>query len=163
MGKNEETSFNGKEDTAGVIAPPPLIFLAFVLLGLLIHRLSPRGLIPEGLSGILGPILVVLSLSMFFLAVRQFKIAKTSVKPHEPTTTIITSGPYMFSRNPIYLAMAIQCLGVALWVNSIWLMGTLILAIVVITIGVIFREERYLERKFGHTYLNYKTGTRRWL
>ena len=102
-------------------------------------------------------------MTVFLLAVRQFRIAETSVKTREPTTAIITSGPYKFSRNPIYVTMATLCLGVAVWVNSIWLLGTLVLSIGVITIGVIFREERYLEQKFGDTYMDYKAGTRRWL
>jgi len=163
MKKEATPKDQGKKDNAGVIAPPPLIFLAFVILGLGIHRFFPMSLVSDEISGVFGPIFVILPITTFILAVRQFSTARTSVKTHEPTSAIITSGPYRFSRNPIYLAMVLQHFGIALWVNTLWLLATLVLVIPVITVGVILREERYLEPKFGDTYLEYKKRTRRWL
>jgi len=75
---------------------------------------------------------------------------------------IVRTGPYRFSRNPIYLAFSLLHLGISLWVNSAWLLSTLALAITVMTYLVIPREERYLERRFGEDYLQYKAVVRRW-
>jgi protein-S-isoprenylcysteine O-methyltransferase Ste14 len=85
------------------------------------------------------------------------------VPGNKPTTAIVRRGPYRFSRNPIYLAFSIFQLGIASWVNSIWLIGTLIAAVAVMASIVIPREERYLERRVGADYLDYKRSVRRWL
>jgi protein-S-isoprenylcysteine O-methyltransferase Ste14 len=81
----------------------------------------------------------------------------------KPTTVIVRTGPYRFSRNPIYLALSVLHLGIAIWVNSPWLVATLIVTVAVMAIVVIPREERYLEGRFGTEYLNYKASARRWL
>jgi protein-S-isoprenylcysteine O-methyltransferase Ste14 len=75
----------------------------------------------------------------------------------------VNNGPYRFSRNPIYLAFSVFHLGIACWLNSIWPLATLVAAIAVMAAVVIPREERYLERKFGADYLDYKRSVRRWL
>ena len=79
------------------------------------------------------------------------------------TTAIVRTGPYRFSRNPIYLAFSILQLGVACWVNSAWLIATLLAAVGLMASVVIPREERYLARRFGAEYLDYKRSVRRWL
>jgi protein-S-isoprenylcysteine O-methyltransferase Ste14 len=76
---------------------------------------------------------------------------------------IVRTGPYRFSRNPIYLAFSLLQLGIAIWVNSVWLLATLVGAVALIHSIVIQREEHYLERKFGAGYLDYKASVRRWL
>jgi protein-S-isoprenylcysteine O-methyltransferase Ste14 len=81
----------------------------------------------------------------------------------KPTTVIVRSGPYRFSRNPIYLAFSLLQPGIAIWVNSVWLLPTLVGAVALIHCVVIRREEQYLERKFGAQYLDYKASGRRWL
>ena len=72
-------------------------------------------------------------------------------------------GPYRLSRNPIYLAFSLFQLGIAIWVNSVWLLATLVGAVALIQSVVIPSEEQYLERKFGVQYLDYKASVRRWL
>jgi protein-S-isoprenylcysteine O-methyltransferase Ste14 len=78
-------------------------------------------------------------------------------------TAIVRTGPYRFSRNPIYLAFSVFQLGIAIWVNSLWLLATLAGALALIHYVVIPREEQYLERRFGAEYLDYKASVRRWL
>jgi protein-S-isoprenylcysteine O-methyltransferase Ste14 len=83
--------------------------------------------------------------------------------PPESTTVTLRAGPYRFSRNPIYLAFSVFQLGTTIWVNSVWLLATLVGAVALIHYVVIPREEQYLERKFGAQYLDYKASVRRWL
>ena len=76
---------------------------------------------------------------------------------------IVRTGPYRFSRNPIYLAFSLLQLGIAIWVNSLWLLATLVAAVALIHYVVVPKEEQYLERRFGTQYLEYKASVRRWL
>jgi protein-S-isoprenylcysteine O-methyltransferase Ste14 len=76
---------------------------------------------------------------------------------------IVHTGPYRFSRNPIYLAFSVFQLGIAIWVNSVWLLATLVGAVALIHCVLKRREEQYLELKFGAQYLDYKASVRRWL
>jgi protein-S-isoprenylcysteine O-methyltransferase Ste14 len=80
-----------------------------------------------------------------------------------PTTTIVQTGPYRFTRNPIYLGMFLGLVGLAIGFDSLWLLGTLVPFALVIRYGVVAREEAYLERKFGDVYCHYRARVRRWL
>lgn len=102
-------------------------------------------------------------MALFSVSVRKFRAAGTPVPGNKPTTAIVRSGPYRFSRNPIYLAFSLLQLGIAIWVNGLWLVATLIAAIAIMSYVVIPREERYLDKKFGAEYLDYKNSVRRWL
>jgi len=101
-------------------------------------------------------------MALFVSSAGKFRAAGTAVPANKPTTAIVRTGPYRFSRNPIYLAFSLLQLGIAIWVNSLWLLATLAVALALIHV-VIAREERYLERKFGAEYLAYKASVRRWL
>ena len=92
-----------------------------------------------------------------------FKRAGTDANPYRPSTALATDGPYRFSRNPAYLAMAITYVGITLAAEAPWALFMLAPAMLVIQYGVIAREERYLERLFGEDYLTYKRTTRRWI
>jgi protein-S-isoprenylcysteine O-methyltransferase Ste14 len=80
-----------------------------------------------------------------------------------PTTTIVETGPYRFTRNPIYLGMFVGLAGLAIAFDSLWLLGTLLVFAFAIRYGVVAREEAYLERKFGDAYRHYRARVRRWL
>jgi len=149
-------------DTPGLIARPPLIYLGSILVGVALHRLWPVAVVPAEWAASLGAPLIVAAAAVFLLAVRAFSVAGTPIQSVRPTTRIVQTGPYRFSRNPIYLAFTTLHLGIALWVNSAWLLGTLLLTLVLVSYGVIAREERYLERKFGEEYVRYKAAVRRW-
>ena len=153
----------GERDHAGVVAPPPLIYLTSILAGAGLQALRPLPFLPPGLAAAVGIPLVVVALVLFVFSIREFRRARTSVRPDRPTTAIIQSGPYRLSRNPIYLAMTLLHLGGAVWVNSLWLLITLAFALGVMSAGVIAREERYLERKFGEAYRDYRARVRRWI
>jgi protein-S-isoprenylcysteine O-methyltransferase Ste14 len=96
-------------------------------------------------------------------SVAKFRAAGTPVPARKPTTVIVRTGPYRFSRNPSYLAFSLFQLGIAIWINSLWLLVTLVGAVGLIHYVVIPREEQYLERRFGAQYSDYKISVRRWL
>ena len=85
-----------------------------------------------------------------------------SIPTGQPTDHIVAGGPYRFSRNPIYLGMVLLQIGIGVWANSLWFIGLAALSVVLLTWGVISREERYLARKFGPQYSTYKDRVRRW-
>lgn len=142
---------------------PPLIYLASMALGLVLHRVWPRPLVSDVTLATLGGALVVAALLLFGASVQRFRAAGTPVPARKPTTAIVRSGPYRFTRNPIYLAFSLLQLGIAAWVNSWWLVATLAAAVAIIHWVVVPREERYLEARFGSAYLDYKASVRRWL
>jgi len=152
-----------EKDNPGVIAPPPLIFLSGLLVGGLISGFFPVEILPRTLAVIAGISLAIAGLVIILTAIVQMRRAKTNVEPWKPTTAILDEGLYAVSRNPIYLAMALIYLGIAFLFNSFWFLPPLVLVLPAIHFGMILREEKYLERKFGSEYLNYKTSVRRWI
>lgn len=161
---NSPQSESGKE-TAGVIAPPPLIFVSILAVGLaidfLVYRM-PTGLLllPRGLA---GAVLAGLSILIVLAAWLRFRRAGTPVEPWRTSTALVTDGIYGWTRNPMYLAMALLYIAIALAVDSLVTMLLLIPLLVLLHYGVIRREERYLERKFGESYRIYRQRVRRWI
>ena len=145
------------------MARPPLVYAAAIAAGLLLELGWPLPFLPGALTASLGGFLAAVAIAVFLCSIRKFETAGTPVPGNKPTTVIVRTGPYRVSRNPIYLAFCIFQLGIASWVNSIWLIATLIAPVAVMTWVVIPKEEQYLERKFGTGYLNYKRSVRRWL
>ncbi|HLC41057.1 MAG TPA: isoprenylcysteine carboxylmethyltransferase family protein [Methylomirabilota bacterium] len=152
-----------KRDAPGMLVRPPIVLLGAIAIGLALQAFWRVTFVPGGLSAIIGAPLVGLSLILLALSVRKFRAAGTGIRAHQPTTLIVTSGPYRFSRNPIYLSFALLQIGLAIWVNTAWLLATLVPLLAIIRYGVISREEAYLERKFGEEYMRYKRSARRWL
>lgn len=146
----------------GVIRPP-FVYLGSIGLGLLLHWLWPMQLLPASLSVPTGVMLVLVAGTLFISAVRTFRKAGTPVPGNRPTSTFVRTGPYGFSRNPIYLAFTLLQMGLAAWVNSLAVLLTLLPALALMVLVVIPREERYLEGRFPSEYLQYKRGVRRWL
>jgi protein-S-isoprenylcysteine O-methyltransferase Ste14 len=154
---------NNTQDNAGVIAPPPLLYLGALLLSLIIHTRLPIPVLPRTLRGFLGGLSIGIGIATATIAMRMMKQAGTNVQPNQPTTSILVDGPYSVSRNPIYISLTLFYSGLGLLINSIWPFTLLPLILLVMNRGVIEREERYLERKFGQAYTSYKARVRRWL
>ncbi|MEE9247515.1 MAG: isoprenylcysteine carboxylmethyltransferase family protein [Dehalococcoidia bacterium] len=151
-------------DNAGVIAPPPVIYLPPLAAGLVLHFTFPLPFLPLGWVQLaIGPPIIGIAGLLALSSVWAMEKMGTAVSPNEPTTDIVTQGPFRFCRNPMYLALTIVYVGIALSVNALWVLVLVPVALVVISLGVIKREERYLERKFGEEYLGYKARVRRWL
>ena len=150
-------------DHAHVIAPPPLIAAAAMLLGAGLHYLWPVPLWPwpHAWAPTVACFAAVLTLAV--PAVRRIWRVRSSVLPHRATTALVTSGPFRFTRNPLYLAMGLLLAGVAFAVNSLAMLLVIVPWAVVMRHGVIAREERYLEGKFGEDYRAYCRRVRRWL
>ena len=142
---------------------PPLIYLVALVLGGALQLVQPLPFVPPTLALPLGASLVVIALVLFVWSILTFKKAGTPVPGNQPTTAIVGTGPYRLSRNPIYVAFSLLVLGAAVWLNSVWLLATLVAAMTLMHFIVIRREEAYLERKFGAQYLDYKRTVRRWL
>ena len=141
---------------------PPQVYLGTIALGLVLHFVWPVQLIPRRVAIAGGAIVIVLAVALFISAVRTFRAAGTPVPGNLPTTIIVNTGPYRFSRNPIYLAFSLLQLGLALCINSLTMLIMLVPAVAIMSFVVIPREERYLEAKFPTQYLPYKATVRRW-
>jgi protein-S-isoprenylcysteine O-methyltransferase Ste14 len=141
---------------------PPIVYAVAITTGALLQRATSLPFLSSALAAPLGATLVVLALALFVSSVARFRAADTPVPARKPTTAIVRTGPYRFSRNPIYLAFSVLQLGIALWANSLWLLVTLVGAVALVHYVVIRREEQYLERRFGDEYLAYKASVRRW-
>src|SRR5262245_26994814 len=161
-GEKAETGMVPQVANLGIIRPP-FVYLGAIALGLLLHFAWPVRLLSRAVSGPLGGSAVLVAVALFVWAVRTFRTAGTPVPGNLPTTTIVRTGPYRFSRNPIYLSFSLLQLGVAFWVNSLWLLVTLMSAVALMSLVVIPREEHYLESRFPSDYLPYKASVRRWL
>jgi protein-S-isoprenylcysteine O-methyltransferase Ste14 len=151
-----------RRGTAGVIAPPPVIYLGFLGLGFVLESLLPGAELP-GWAQWIGAVVIVAGVALMISFELAFKRAGTDANPYRPSTALATDGPYRFSRNPGYLGMAITYIGITLAAEAPWALVMLVPATLVIQYGVIAREERYLERPFGEEYLSYKRTTRRWI
>lgn len=151
------------KDHAGVVVPPPLIYLGFLALGLVLDYVWPVAGLPQTLQYVLGAVLIAAGLAVVILAWLRFRGAGTHIEPYKPTTAIITDGVYRFSRNPIYLALSGIYAGIGVALDNLWVLALLLPILLVIRFGVIAREERYLEDKFGEDYRRYRSTVRRWL
>jgi len=147
----------------GVRLHPPVIFAISILLGIGLHRAWPLAIpwIEDGRIYAICVLVIVAVLAIWSLI--EFSRARTDVRPDRPDTALITTGPYRYTRNPLYIGLSLIQLAAACWLNNLWIMLLLPLSIAVITQYAIAREERYLEKLFGQDYLDYKARVRRWL
>jgi protein-S-isoprenylcysteine O-methyltransferase Ste14 len=147
-----------------VVAPPPLIYLLPLVVALAVGRWQPSPVLPGRWPLLVGPAFLIAGCCLLWPALSAFRKARTNPKPWKPSTTLVTAGPYRFTRNPMYLGFTCIYLGVALWVNSLWpLLALLLVVLPVMQQFVIRREERYLERTFGAPYRAYLETVRRWI
>jgi len=153
----------GSTDHARLIAPPPLIAVAAVLAGLGLRVLSPAPLWPWPHRWLPVAACTAGVLLLAPAAAITMARAKTAILPHHTSTALVTAGPFRHSRNPLYLSMGLVVAGVAFAVNSLAVLLAIVPWAAVMRWGVIGREERYLEAKFGDDYRAYCRRVRRWL
>ena len=150
---------------AGVIALPPLIFLGFLAAATVLEAVVPLP-VPAAHAFpryVAGAALAVCGFVMIVMGTRRFQAAGTNIPPNLPTTALVVDGIYRRTRNPLYLGATLVYLGLSVAAGSFWAIGLVIPLLGVINTGVIAREERYLERKFGDAYRTYKARVRRWI
>lgn len=152
-----------EKDNAGVVFPPPFIFIGCLLIGFVADFIQPASMMPDSVQYPAGGLLIVLGVALVVSSFRQFRKHGTNIRPDRPVTAIVSEGPFRFTRNPIYLSLALLYLGISIAADSPWGVGMVIPALLIINFLVIPREERYLERTFGEEYLRYKSSVRRWL
>ena len=151
------------KDAPGVAFHPPILVMALAAAAWTLWREAPLPFLPEASARPLGVALGTISFVLFSSAVLALHRAGTQIPTHLPARVLVTSGPYRFSRNPIYLGLAIGFAAVAAWLNSAWFLAMAVLFVGLVSAGVIVREERYLREKFGAAYLQYCSEVRRWL
>ena len=154
---------NGIPDTAHVLILPPLLYGAAFVIGLLLHLVFPIYILSTPLARWIGVVCVLVSLPLALATFRVLSRAHTPVDPMKPTTALVTEGPFRYSRNPIYVALTLLYVGVALLINALWILLLVVPALVVLRYGVIAREEAYLTRTFGDAYRQYTAQVRCWL
>jgi uncharacterized protein (TIGR02453 family) len=152
-----------QRDNPGVLVFPPLLFSGSLVLGLLLHWLMPWHPVRDAQARVIGCLLVLLSLIIGVWGNRTMQKAGTNVNPNQPTIALVTDGPFRFSRNPLYLSLSGLYLGITLLVNALWPSLLFIPLMLVAHHGIVRREERYLEAKFGDAYRAYRARVRRWL
>jgi protein-S-isoprenylcysteine O-methyltransferase Ste14 len=152
--------------TAGVIARPPLLFLAALLLGFVSDRLLP---LPSPIPRIdlahwmIAGSLILIGLALAAAGIRNFSRARTPVPTNKPTRSLVTTGIHGWTRNPIYLGLFLVYGGIGMAVRSPSILILTLPLAIAIRYGVVAREEAYLERRFGDTYRDYKARVRRWV
>ncbi len=151
------------QDRSNVAAPPPVVYLVGILIGLGLDWVWPLPFLAQPLQYIVGFTIVVLSFVLFGWALREFAQAKTNVNHRRPTTAIVSTGPFARSRNPIYVSMTLLMFGIATAVDSLWLYLMIIPVVLFIHHFVILREEAFLERKFDDAFRIYNARVRRWI
>jgi protein-S-isoprenylcysteine O-methyltransferase Ste14 len=154
-----------KTDTAGVVAPPPLVVAAALVAGLLLHLAFPVRFIPLAWKArliVAAPFLAV-SAALALLSYKVLRLNSTPVDPGKPTVKVVVDGPYRFTRNPLYVSLLLLYSALAVLLNSLWPVLLLPPLFAVLHFGVVVREEKYLEGKFGPAYLDYKKRVRRWI
>jgi protein-S-isoprenylcysteine O-methyltransferase Ste14 len=150
-------------DNPGVRVPPPALYALAVLAGYLLNRRWPLPLANGLVVLAIATILTVASLALMVSSVGNFRRSRTSIVPIRPATALVISGPYRFTRNPMYVGMAVLTVALGIFMNSWWPILLLIPVLIAVRAFVIAPEERYLVRRFGANYVDYTARVRRWV
>ena len=152
-----------QRDIPGVIALPPLLYGGAFLIVLFVHWLWPMPLLADPVIRWIGAALVVLGMTPVIWGSATMHRAGTNVPPNRPATVMVTGGPFRFSRNPLYTGLHVTFIGLCCIANSVWGAVLFVPLAAVMHYGVILREERYLEAKFGEPYRQYRSTVRRYI
>ena len=155
-----------RPDSPGIHFPPPTAYVVPLALGFLAYRSWPVGIVPgqyRPVIATIGWLLVLVAAILLLPAYIAFLRARTSLLPHRPARTIVQSGHYRWTRNPMYISITALSAGVACVFNALWPLLLVAVSVAFTDRYIIPREEAYLERAFGGEYLDYKRRVRRWL
>jgi protein-S-isoprenylcysteine O-methyltransferase Ste14 len=157
------TTTDQSEKTSGVLAPPPLLYLGGLGLGLALDRRFNTPKAPPSVGRPIGVALLVGGGVLAARFVRAFRQANTAIDLRKPSTSLVTSGPYRFTRNPGYLSLTVMYFGATVVVGGVCSLATLVPVLVTMDRYVIRREEEYLSERFGADYRSYQASVGRWL
>lgn len=154
-----------KKDNAGVYIPPPLLYTAIFFLAILIQKMIPinKDFFFTTTAKIIGALIILISLFFSFPAILQFFKTKNTLITIKPANSLQTTRIYSISRNPMYISLLLVYTGLSFIIGNWWNLILLPVLFLIIQEYVIKREEKYLDRRFGQSYLDYKTKVRRWL
>ncbi len=153
----------GTTDLPAPLAPPPVFFGGAFIIGLGLQWLLPPARWNEAWLSVVGAVAVLAGAVLAVWGFRTLRRAQTTIHVHEVSSTLVNRGPYGLSRNPLYVALILLYLGLAIGLGLLWPLVLLPVAIAIVQILVINREEARLEAWFGQAYLDYKTRVRRWI
>ena len=151
------------KDNAGVIAPAPVLYGIAFAVGFAAEQIAPTQLFPFPDSAWLGLTFITVAIAIVVSAFRALAQAHTAFDARKSTTQIVTTGAFRLSRNPTYLSLTLLLIGIAFTISSLWVLVSVIPAVIATQWGVILREESYLKEKFGEGYNSYASKVRRWL
>ena len=163
---DEVSSSSGasRGDTPGVVAPPPVLFGVVFLIGFLLQRMLPWPIPLSGrAAGWFGIRFLDVSGLLALWAAGFMVHARTHINPLRPVTALVRGGPFRFSRNPLSISLVMLYVGLAFQIRSLWPLLLLAPLLLINHFGIILREERFLEAKFGDEYRNYRAAVRRWI
>jgi protein-S-isoprenylcysteine O-methyltransferase Ste14 len=157
--------WQNKEGGARVRFPPPLVFLIFILVGVVLQRAVRPLTITVGreLRVTVGAVIIAVGVCLFVLALVLFRRTGQSPRPWKPSPELIAHGPYRFTRNPMYLAMTLFVLGLGIALNDLWVSLFAPVSLLAVHFIAVLPEERYLAEKFGDSYRGYVARVRRYL
>jgi protein-S-isoprenylcysteine O-methyltransferase Ste14 len=150
-------------DNPGVRLPPAVLYVVAVVGGYMLNRRWPLRIGQHDIVQVAAWALTIAWLGLTIASVGKFWRARTSMVPIRPATVLVISGPYRFTRNPMYVGLALLTIALGLFADSWWPIVLLLPVLWVIDRFVIAREERYLTRRFGADYVTYTERVRRWL
>jgi protein-S-isoprenylcysteine O-methyltransferase Ste14 len=151
------------QDSPGVIAFPPLIWLVNAVISVLVHLFIRVPIMSYRVCLVCGIVFIILAPTLALSAFMTMKAGGTNILPSKPALTIVRNGPFRFTRNPVYLAFCLLQVALGFFLND-WITFFFVVPLALIFhYGVVLREERYLTAKFGDPYLQYKCEVRRWI
>jgi protein-S-isoprenylcysteine O-methyltransferase Ste14 len=157
------SSTQSSSDNPKVLILPPLLYGAALAAGFVLQWLAPRPILSSNARYWAGGVLLTVGVLLAVWARRVMEQAGTNVNPTLPTTALVAAGPFRFSRNPLYVALTLVYVALALLANALWVLVLIVPVLFVTHYGVVRSEERYLEAKFGDAYRAYRSRVRRYL
>jgi protein-S-isoprenylcysteine O-methyltransferase Ste14 len=152
-----------RSDNPGVWFPPPLLYALSVVTGILLDRRWRLPIATGPWATIAGALLVVAGIALSMVSIDRFRRSATSIVPIRPAGALVLSGPYHYTRNPMYVGLALLTIAAGLFRATWWPIVLLVPTLAIVQQFVILPEERYLRRRFGTEYEAYARRVRRWL
>jgi protein-S-isoprenylcysteine O-methyltransferase Ste14 len=143
--------------------PPPLPCFAGIVVGALLQWFAPWPIARQSIALTIGFVLLAGAVVLLAALHREFRRHDTPPDPVLETTAIIDTGPFRYSRNPVYVAFALLEVALGFLFNNAWIVLLTVPAVWAMHRFVVLREEAYLDAKFGDTYRQYRARVRRWI